>query len=72
MFLPGEIVEVMDYNKATREMDYRIGYKVRVTHSRYEASAWNPAEEFVGVVLTGRLEGSTLSIQNKHARRERP
>lgn len=69
MFLPGEIVEVQDYNQATRKMDWRIGYKVRVVHSRYEASSWNPAAEFVGVVLTGRFEGSTLSIQNNHARR---
>jgi hypothetical protein len=68
MFLPGEVVEVMAWNKEERKMDWGKSYKVRVTHSEYLGGDRN--REFVGVVLFGwdAAEGSTLAIQNIHAR----
>lgn len=68
MFLPGEIVEVKDWNQATRKMEWGRGlsFMARVVHSRYEGG--DRLREFVGVAIDGNFEGMQLAIQNGHAR----
>jgi hypothetical protein len=66
MFQTGDIVEVMDHNKARHRMDYEGSYLVEVVSPRYFAG--DPLREFVGRAVSGKFAGERLAIQNRHAR----